>query len=240
MPQLKPYIQQLLAADQTSEAIDYLLAVELADKDNTTDFRNVIVLQSGRYQNYRRLIRENTEDFADLVRIRNSVNLALLEILEELPDDYPLPAVVEEKKPSGVSENRLKNRLLWLVAIAKLIVIGFAFTLWESGTFTNAQFVATVTLLLPIFVTYLSLMVKDQTQRMEAIEHPDKRVTKRFERMTYLLIIGYMLALLFIINLRGPGTISFEMMNGMLAAVESGLGVYVTQVVFAIFKKTTG
>jgi hypothetical protein len=47
-----------------------------------------------------------------------------------------------------------------------------------------------------------------------------------------------MLVLLFIINLRGPGTISFSQMNSLLALVESGLGVYVTQVIFTIFKKS--
>lgn len=232
---LKKHIQQLLAADEIGEAIDCLLATDLGEK--TADFKQEVIMHSGQYQHYRKLVNQNTEDFADLVRIRNKVNIGLLQLTDELAEDLPIPEQKEKKKLEGVSENKLKNRLLWLVACAKLLVIAFVYTLWESGSFTNDQFMATVTLLVPVFVTYLSLMMKDQVERRHLIAHPDKRVKKSFERMTYALIVIYALVLLIVINLRGPGTISFNQMNGFLALVESGLGVYVTQVIFTLFKK---
>jgi hypothetical protein len=237
MSTLKSHIQQLLAADETEDAIQTLLHTELATPEATKDFRDQVILQSAQHQHYRKLVRENTQDYGELVRTRNKVNLALLQLADELPADAPIPALPAKEAPQGVSENRLKNRLLWLMAIAKLIVIGFTFTLYESGSFSSDQFMATVTLLVPVFVTYLSLMFKDQVERRHSVVHPDKHVTRQFERMVYGLVLVYTLLLFFVINLRGPGTISFKQMNAMLALVESGLGVYVTQVIFTIFKK---
>lgn len=237
MSTLKTHIQQLLAADETEEAIKILLHTEMEGQEATEEFRELVILQSAQYQHYRKLVLENTQDYGDLVRTRNKVNLALLQLADDLPADAPIPELPATEAPQGVSENRLKNRLLWLVAIAKLLVIGFTFTLYESGSFSSDQFMATVTLLVPIFVTYLSLMFKDQIERRHTIVHPDKHVTRQFERMAYGLVLAYTFLLLFVINLRGPGTISFNQMNAMLALVESGLGVYVTQVIFTVFKK---
>ncbi len=236
MKMMKPYVQQLLAADQVGEALEYLLVVDAPVVD--ADFRTQVILQSSQYRHYEKLVRDNTEDFADLVRTRNKATLALLQLSEALPDDLPLPTLPPKAQaPQGVSENKLKARLLWLLATAKIAVLGFTYTLWQSGSFTNEQYMATAGLLVPIFVAYLSLLVKDQTERRHAIAHPDKHVTRTFERMVYGMVIAYIVVLLLILNLRGPGTISFTQMNALLALAESGLGVYVTQVVFGMLKK---
>lgn len=232
---LKHHLQHLLAADEPEETVRYLLATTKTEE--LEHLRQDVLLQSAQLGQWRKLRHANTESFDELVRIRNKASLALLDLVDELPEELPVPELPAEEQPQGVSENRLKDRLFWLLLIAKLVVVVFTFTLWESGSFTNEQFMATVGLLVPVFVTYLALIFKDKVDRRHAITHPDKHVTKGFERTTYLLVFVYAIALLFVINLRGPGVISFNQMNGLLALVESGLGVYVGQVVFALFKR---
>lgn len=236
MKTLHQYIKQLLAADEAETAMEYLL---VASKDEElADYRTEIILQSAQLAHFHKIRRENTEDYADLVRTRNKVNLALLNISENLPKEIVLPVLPKKKLAKDqTSEAKFKDRLFGLLAIAKLFIIIFLFTLWESGTFTNDQFVATVGLLVPIFVTYLSLMMKEKVAEKDELLTTKKQVKKSFARMAYGLILFYVGALFLVINLRDPGVISFPQMNGLLALIESGLGVYVSQVIFAVFKK---
>ncbi|MCB0637700.1 MAG: hypothetical protein KDC54_13815 [Lewinella sp.] len=233
---LPDYVRQLLAADEPGEAIRYLL--ESTKADELASLREQVILQSAQLQHWRKLRRDNTEDYDDLVRTRNKLNLALLALTNELPAGLPVPELPQPKEADqGISENKLKTRLLWWLVAVKLVVIGFTFTLWESGSFTNEQFTATVGLLVPIFAAYLTLMFKDRVDRRHALPHPDKYVTRGFQRTALGLVATYGIVLLVIINLRGPGVITFNQMNSLLALAESGLGVYVGQVIFALFKR---
>lgn len=235
MKDLKQTITQLIAADNLSEAVRYLLATE--EGEALPDQQNDFVLLAGRLENWRTLSRQGTEDIGTITRMRNQISLAMLDISDDLPAGLPIPDLPALPRPEGISENTLKNRLLWCLLGAKLIVIGFVLTLWQSGSFTNEQFMATLGLLIPVFATYLTLMFKDRVSRRHALPHPDTYVTKSFQRTAIGLVIAYALTLLGVINLRGPGIISFVQMNTLLALVESGMGAYVGQVIFALFKK---
>jgi hypothetical protein len=76
---LADHIRQLLAADEPGEAIRYFLAVSKGDE--LADLREQVILQSAQLEHWHKLRRDNTEDFDDLVRTRNKLNLALLLII---------------------------------------------------------------------------------------------------------------------------------------------------------------
>lgn len=233
---LKQQLRQLLAADRPEAALPLLLTA--AEANALPELHREALLQSAQLEYWRRQSRAGTEDYADLARTRNRLNLALLDLTDALPEGLPAPEPTAAAAAQGLDEHTFKNRLMWAVIIAKVVVLVFVFTLWESGAFTAEQFAATAGLLAPVFAAYLGVMYKDYVGRRHvgtaAADGP--RVTRGFARTAYLLTGAYALALLLVLNLRGPGHISFGEMNGLLALVESALGVYLGQLVAELYK----
>lgn len=180
---------------------------------------------------------DGTQDFDEITQEQNAINKALIALIQGLPDEAPgdQPA----KKPKGITEHRFKNQVLYILLAAKLLILGFVFTLWESGAFTNEQFISVIGIIAPVFATYLTLILKDSAQNRHIDAPVDDRIVKRSFQMTAYWLLGiYFAAIMLVVNLRGQGVLSeFSQMTGLLAGVESGLGVYVGQIVFALFKK---
>ena len=144
-------------------------------------------------------------------------------------------------RPKGqVTETRLKFQLLILMLAVKLVVMGFLFTLWESGGFTNDQFISTVGLLVPVFTTYLGAMVREVVQQSKetAPQTPDLFRPRSFQLFSFAMLGLYFFGLLVIIGLAPQGRVSFAQMSALLALLESGFGIYIGQIVFSLLKKT--
>lgn len=110
-----------------------------------------------------------------------------------------------------------------------------------------------MSLLVPVFVTYTSIMFKDAVRH----RHPagfsvrEPRVTRRFQWLSYLVLTIYLFSLLTVISLHPSGVLSsgkpdspmygnsesYQRMTALVALVESGLGLYIGQIVLALFKK---
>jgi hypothetical protein len=71
-----------------------------------------------------------------------------------------------------------------------------------------------------------------------APEVTEMLVTHRFKWMAYFTLIGYTLAIALVLYLKPPGIFDYKQMSGMLTLVETGIGVYVGEIVFALFKKS--
>lgn len=236
MPNFKQDMRRLLAVNEARKAIQQML--EHTETIGELQLHNDLVIQSSRYEQYARDQRLGTEEYDDLIRSKIKISQALLDIIDRLPDQNDT-ATARATPLRGISEKTLKNQVLWILLLEKTIVGGFVFTLWESGAFTAEQFTNTIALLVPLFATYLTIMLKDAAKHRHVESALDQRllVKPSYQRMTYFLLVLYFLMLVMIINLRGSGALpQFSQMAALLAAVECGLGVYIGSIVFTLFK----
>ncbi|MDX1943594.1 MAG: hypothetical protein SFU99_23710 [Saprospiraceae bacterium] len=231
----KQELRRLLAADEPEKVIQQLL--EHTEAIGALQLHNELVLQSGRYAQYERDQRLGTEDYDDLIRTRIKISQALLGIIDQLSEENAKAGKV--KRLRGISEKALKNHVLWILLIEKILVVGFVFFLWETGTFTVEQFTNTIGLLIPLFATYLTVMLKDAAKHRHVEVALDQKllVKRNYQWMTYFLLLLYFWVIVGILNLRGPGILNQSQFTTLLATVESGLGVYIGTIVLALFKK---
>lgn len=229
----KDELRRLVADDRLADATERLGKAVVGDEYGA--YRTKVLHHAGQLSAYRDLRVINTASPAELARNRNRLSLSLLELIDELPDAAALAA--GNKPPEGVSEHRLKRRMFNLLLAGKILVILFTFILWQTGSgFTAENFTTVVGILIPVFATYLTLMVQDATKNRSLLQPGDKRVNKGFARLAYTLVILYPVVLIIILNLRGPGTITFAQLTALLTLVETGLGAYLGKVVFGLFR----
>lgn len=243
MANIKRRVRGLIANDDIEKSIALLLRA--TETETLEDINQEIILQSANYEAYKKQSRTGTIAEAELNRIRNTITVTLLNILQDLPDMEVTQEMLadDNKDPtaklSGISERNFKKHIFIMMLGVKIIVVIFLFTLWESGGFTIEQFLGTCGLLIPVFTTYSTLMFKDIIQQRHVEQNGyERQVSRNFQWMTYFLLITYLVVLLVVIGLRPQGVIDFKQLNTMLILVESALGVYVGQIVYALFKKT--
>ena len=126
---------------------------------------------------------------------------------------------------------------------SKVLTLVYLFFLWDTGSFTNDQAIGTATLLIPLFTAYTVLMVRDATRDRFVRLKPtftEMLLTHRFKRSTYLWLFSYTAAIALVLFMKSRGILDYSQMSGVLTLVEIGIGVYVGEVVFALFKKGQG
>ncbi len=230
----KSELRRFVAADKLEHAVEKLLAATGGGQYG--EYHDRVIHQSGQLQHYTRLRMQGTEDYADLARTRNRASLNLLDLIDQLPDSARLEELANQR-PVGVSEDTLKRNLFWILVAGKAIVIAFVTFLWSTGSgFGSKEYTATLGMLIPVFAVYIALMVEDATKTRNILQPGDQRVSKRFANISYVFVVLYPLLLLFILNLRGPGSITFEQMNTFVGLTEAGLGTYVGKVIFGLFR----
>lgn len=230
--EFKNELRRFVAGDELEEVAERLLTVVQGDEYG--DYRTDVIQQSAQLENWNRLRRLGTEDYADLARTRNRVALALLSLIDEFPTAEELMA--KPQPVTGVSEDGLRSRLFWVLVVAKLLVIGFAYLLWSSGGFSSGEFVSVGGMLLPLFTVYLTLMLQHTSDTRTILQPGDRRVSKGYARSAYVLAVVYAVVLLLLLDSRGRGSISFPVLAGILAVAEAGMGTYVGKYVFALFR----
>jgi hypothetical protein len=62
-------------------------------------------------------------------------------------------------------------------------------------------------------------------------------VRRSFQWTSYAFCLVYFLVLWVVIGLKPRGILDFKQMTGLLATVESALGIYIGTIIFALFKK---
>ncbi len=142
----------------------------------------------------------------------------------------PTTAIKAKKKDS----KNFKPRLLILMVGSKLIVVSFLVILWQSGSFTNEQFISTLSLLVATFVSLISVMVTNIMKEEET--KVSKNAPRLHIRLAYMFTIIHAVILLFTLNLKGPGIITFSQMNAMIALFEMSFGGYLGTIIFKLFK----
>lgn len=228
----KDKLRRLVADNRLANATELLL--KAAGGEEYGSYRTRVLHQSGQLTAYQELLILGTEAPAELARNRNQLSVSLLQLIDDLPDAAAIAA--GEKKLEGVSEHRLKNQLFGFLLAGKIIVVFFAAFLWLTGSMTAEHFLTVIGIIVPVFATYLALMVQDATNRRSVLQPGDKRVNKGFARMARILVILYPLVLILLLNLAGPGTITIAQLIGLLALLETGLGAYLGKLLFGLFR----
>lgn len=226
----KHQLQELISKDELEEAVKHI--VRMAEMSDHPRLHNRAINQSGLLNKYEDQRRDNLVSNDEANRNRTQVRMALLGITNDL--FQPAGA---KKQRKGIRERRLKNQLLYFLAAAKILIILFLFVNWEAGSFGTEGFLGALGMLIPVFASYLSIMWKDTLAHRHHQGGPDDlRVNRSVQIGAYFILIAYFLVINLVIYLRGTGILpKTEQMLGLFALVESGLGVYVSQLVFNLF-----
>ena len=232
----KTTLRQLVAKGDLKAAAE--AALEYALYCNATETANQFTTINSRLGLHFEQWHAGTLDYEGFARSHAKLAQDITATLETLPDQ-PSPQAGKQKR---LLESTFKKRLFYLMIAAKAAVLLYLFyhSNFPAGTggFTKAELFSTLSLLFPVFITYFSAMLADYIR----LHHDDIQPVKRYVSgplvsMAYWLLLFYVGALIFVIKQKAATEFSFEEMNTGLAMVETILGGYVGQIVFAFFKK---
>ncbi len=138
-----------------------------------------------------------------------------------------------------MKESKLKKRVFIFFALAKGLTILVILLEWQLRAFTKMEMFGTFTLVLPLFMVYLTLMFKQFVQNRYVDTEKNqasKELTSTFRTTVFFVLPIYVLLIIAGIHGKATHTFKYEEMQTFLGLVESGFGVYVAQIVFALFK----
>ena len=137
-------------------------------------------------------------------------------------------------------EDKLKKHVLYLTITAKVFTIAYIWLNTDTGGFTSTEAISAISLVIPLFAVYLSAMYREFTgdgRFANRQTHSAVYYSSTFRNLSYFTLIGYFFIIVLFITLKAMGKLSFGQFQSAIGLVESGLGVYVGQIVFSIFKK---
>jgi Effector-associated domain 11 len=232
----KDLLLQLLAQDDLEQALSALLAD--ADQSGQPTLRTALVHLSGQLEDWKKARLRNDLPDTRMTEMRNGIRGSLLELVESLPEETaPSKAPA---RPKGMLESRFKNIVFWAMLAGNAAAFLVLFVLGEgSGTFTPSETMTTCSLLLSPLAAYFSVMFSEVVAQRsgEVLSEAEKnrRIGSRFQRVSLVVLAAYFFLVCYLMLYRSQ--ISFSEFTGWLAALEGGLGVFVAQVVHALFRK---
>ncbi len=116
---MKQALQQLIAQGKTEQAIDQLL--QLTEPSGNTELREEVLMQSARYRDYAKAKRLGVSSAEDQQTALARINPALLQIIDELPDDTNDGARIAASS-SGPSKPGKISTWQWVVGAG--VVVG--------------------------------------------------------------------------------------------------------------------
>lgn len=235
----KTLLLQLLAQDELDQTIAALL--EYADTAGLPALRGTAVHIAGQLEDWKKARLHNDLPAERMTELRNGVRTALVELVGSLPEDTAPPKT--PARPAGMLESRFKTLVFWTMLASNVVVFLFLFVLGEgSGTFTPSETMTTCSLLLSPLAAYFSVMFGEVVARRNgeplSAAEMNRRVGSRFQWVSFIVMAAYFMLVCFLLVYRSQ--VSFSEFTGWLAALEGGLGIFVAQVIHALFKKEGG
>lgn len=244
----KSDVLALVAADDISPALE--VAQESATLLERPDLQQDLVLLRSQWENLEKEEQSGTISWDTLLQNRNRVKRSLLGLLEGLPEQLPVTRDVAGHArpmtaPPGVPESRFKKQVFFFMLAAKCWIIYWVLFHKGAGGFTSGEAMATISLLLPAFTAYTTVMLGDFIKNRHKPALPAAfapRVGRSLSWITWIAFPVYVLILHTIIGEKAAGTLAdnaqanYESMTGWLAVAESAFGVYVGQIIHAVFK----
>ncbi len=134
-------------------------------------------------------------------------------------------------------ESTFKKRVFYLLCIIKAGVLVRLWYHWTTGGFSQEQFQSTATLLAPAFAAYISVMIADYLRQSKDRDPVPRYMAGPLVTFSYWLFPIYAFLLIIFMENKAAGNLSYSGMNFWIALVESVLGGYIGQIVFALFKR---
>ncbi|NUQ23884.1 MAG: hypothetical protein HUU34_08015 [Saprospiraceae bacterium] len=230
---MKDEINQLIAKGKLEDALNRLGAA--ARSLSAHEAADAVTVLEARLADNRQKAILDTHDPDEISRERNSISVAALQILKNLPDE-PLAQAPPAK---GLTEQAMKAHIMALTFVVKIGVLLWLFNHWQSGGFSEDQFYGTLTLLIPVLAAYGAVMFQDfLDHRHHQLSAPQAqpRIRRSVQWTIYGVILGYGVALCIAIGAKAQGSIaSYAGFSGLLAIIESGLGIYLSRIVRTFF-----
>ena len=214
--------------------------VEHTEKAGLDELYNKALLQQARFRQLSDDQNAGILDYDELTRNRITLTQSLLNLIDQLPDPtLPGAAPAKPVKVRGIKEYLLKRQIFFALLAVKLYLVGYILMLWQAGTFPLMEFLTLIGIIVPLFASYLVAIFKDIAQHRHVDSPLDKRLVRRvFQWSAFLLLLVYVVALQTVIDLYGRGDLrEFSQLTALITAVEGGLGVYLGQIIFSLFKK---
>jgi len=231
MEHTKQSIRKQLGEGQLEAAT--AAALEYAEYSGLKDIANALTVLGSQVHQHHKKWDTGLISYEEFSQGHAKITHGLAEWIDRLPD-HPAPS---QKKRNLIAESTFKNRLFWLLCIIKVVIILRLHYHWSTGGFNNDQFQATVALLAPTLAAYISVMLSDYLRQHHQASQAESYLSGPLLTFSYILMPVYGLTLLFCIEMKAQTIFSFAQMNTWLALVESVLGMYVGQVIFAFFKR---
>ena len=131
----------------------------------------------------------------------------------------------------------LKNRIFYFVLTSKVFVIFMIMFHWNTGGFSTSETISTISLIIPMFSVYMTVMINDYLKQQNAEKWQKIELSRPLRVMTYIVFPLYVIAIVYVINLKPRGILSFADLGAWLAGIESCFGIYIGQIVFSLFRK---
>jgi hypothetical protein len=201
---------------------------------------NRVLLQQARFGQLNADQNTGIIDYDDIARNRIAITQALLNLVDQLPSAGTLDKQLGKKsKPRGIKESVLKRQIFISLVAVKVYIVGYILTLWQAGTFPLMEFLTLTGIVTTLFATYLTVIFRDIAQHRYVDSPLDNRLVRRsFQWSAFLLLGLYVIVLQIVIDLYGRGDLTeFSQLSATITGVEGGLGVYLGQLIFSLFKK---
>ncbi|MEZ4919363.1 MAG: hypothetical protein R2792_09675 [Saprospiraceae bacterium] len=221
-------IRQLVAEGKLAPAAQ--AALEYAEQSGIAETTNALTALSAQLKKNRQLWSTGQLDYSEYSTQHARFTQALLDALDRLPE-HPSPAAARRM----IREDVFKKRLLWMLALGKLLVLGRFGYHWSTGGFNDEQGWAAIGILAPTLAGYLYVVLEDYLRAHRAQSEAVRYVSGPLVRFVYLIIPLYIIALIFLIEKKAMSSISNAQMTAGFALVETVLGGYVGRVVSAFF-----
>lgn len=228
----KKDILDLIATDELEQVAAMML--DWARQADAADLHGDALIQAGRLEALKKArLQGNMSEERRGVE-RNDIRVALVEMLERLPDT---PAAAARMQPGGMNESAFKMLVFGSMVVGNLIAFVCLFVLGEgAGGFSPPEAATTATMLISVFSAYFSVMLSEFIARRNATKPlVQPRVSRRFLSISVGLLLCYFVGVSWLI-LRRP-LMEFTTFMYWLTAFESALGLFVGQIVHNLFRR---
>ncbi len=137
-----------------------------------------------------------------------------------------------------MKESIVKNIILVFMLIGKIAVLGWIMIHYSTHGLTKSETFSAISLVIPVFAVYLTVMVKDALATM----YIDKR--KKTERKVKysILIIALIIFPLYVLLIMGAigqtarGNFEEVDLQKAIGIIESAFGIYIGQLITTLFR----
>lgn len=123
--------------------------------------------------------------------------------------------------------------------ISHFLILVWTLTCSFLGGFKFPELTTTIGLLLPLFATYTSAIIRDIIRNAENHKKSNRTVNKPFQIITMFIIGLFFFYLFMIITLKAfnYGFQDFEQFKILLGISEAVFGAYIAQIIFSMYER---